>query len=762
MRGLAAALILVTACGETAPSAVTPVPPAPRVIPAGGPPSVPVLQARPGRLDSFGWLTDTLAYVVDGRRLHVWDPATGRVLFAGEVPALELGMEPVRRVGDRVVLPGAELVLERGEVVDAPGEVVSSDAEVYAIRAFHDDDVELTLHHRGTVAAATVVAPQTAGLSYSRDASTLMVCLEDGARFHDAATGAERASLSLEAVEECAWPEGEGPLVVIADRTLHLFDPRSFAPVGAPVPHVVHAHVSPDGSRLGMATVSSREGVTVRELASDRELLHVSCGAPSVVRVVGDLVAYDTEGYAAGSIRRISTDPAGDEVASGPSVSIEHVGPLGALVEDEGVLTVRTREGEVARLEHPAAATLLMFDGELDARVGETYHWLDASGSGRFGACPPESDENPMGLGLRLGPVGVRIGRRRYLASAGCLALDDGTTAPSAGWPYAESEDGRVSLWSDGGVLTIHEGEARRRLVLDEDEAQPCTGPRCMMPIALSHDGAWLAIARGPLLRVFDTSTGEARSRATVAGYTQTLAFLASGALVQEDAGEGALRIFAPPGRGPLRERRRVEVSSRSRDYARVPTVVHGDWVLHTGPAGLRVYDGAGRVLGTAPVSRRSSVLPSGAVVWVEEGDTAVARRLPSLDELARTEGRPRAVVGEDAFLCRGSASARVRFEEERLVEVPSSLGCTTSVVRFGAGWLAEDGTAAILLRSDGRALALSAVQYGDRIVLGGRDGDRVVGPMRWLLRSPGLTAEGMVPALPALPSIEAWLAEAP
>jgi hypothetical protein len=761
-RSLAAALLALAACGEAEPAAAPSSPPSAAVrIEPGGPPSVPVLQAAPGSISAYGWLTGTLAYAIDGPLLHVWDPATGRVVLVAPVPGLPAEHDPsrVHRVGRRVVVSHHELLLDRGELAETTYDLLSPEPTTFAsIARDHDghdlplEELELALHHGGAEAPGRVRMPRDAQVSYSPDATTLMVCTDDAVRFYDAASGAERAALVLEEVTECAWPEGAGAIVVVASRALHLVDPETLV-AGPPMAHVLHAHVSPDGRRLAMATTSAREGITVAELATGRELLHFSRRAPDAVRVVGDLAAYRDEGSfgpPSGDVRRIGGAPDGAVLAAGPAVSVEHIGPLGVLVVEDGVLTLRNTVGDaVARDAHPVAAALSLDDGTLLAHAGGASFWLDEGGAHRFGACPDERTEYGV-----VPATATHVGTRRYLVRRGCVAADDGSSGGAG--PLDATGDGRVSLWVDGGNLVLHEGDARRPLRLDDGEDQPCGHATCPMPVSFSPDGAWLAVVRGPLLRVFDTSTGEVTHRAPVGSHTGALAFLSSGALVQEDSG-GVLRVFAPPGRGPLRER-----AHRPHERAR-PAVVSGDWVLDVDVDRLDVLDARGRSLGTATIDRHSPVLATGTSSWVTSRGGALLLRLPGLEEVARTAGRPVAVVGPDAFLCRGDGVlVRVREADGRLGETESHSVCPETVVPFGAGWLVSDGLGTVsLLRSDGRALPLVAVRHGDGIALGGVDGDRAVSPARWMLRRPGLTAEGMTEVEPAVASVEAWLAEA-
>lgn len=763
MPRLGATLLLIAAgCGAEAPPSPDPVAP-PAYVAPGGPPTIPVVQTRPPAIRRFGWLDGSLVYVLgDDARLYVWDTRTNRVLsneaLSGypDPSAFEVRPGGLRRGAE-------ELSLATGtwHAVEP-----SSDGSGPRAR------VEMQEHYPPRTATVTrdgadpvsILAPRGA-VTLTPDERFILWCSPDGPRFFDARTG---DPLGMIAVEDpyCIWPEGPGPLAVTSRLGAVLVDWRTRARLGSRFDGAIDAHVSTDGRRVGLI-MRTPPGIAVRDIESGTELFRTALERVDEVRVMGDVVAYTRRTEEDAPVGGAFVLPSGralmDEV---PGFTFDGVGPLGVLAVEEGLLTYRGLDGAVARYDHPTLATLFAQDDGGFARAGAAI-WALGPGlaARRFASCPGD----PESLTTLL-----RIGARFYARRDGCVAADDGTLLDPRSTPLVGAAEADVSIWLEDGAMVVRRGPGAASVPLrfDEGESQPCAHAPCPYDLLVSDDGEHLVMVRGPLLRVFDTHTGVAVSRVALATQPRALQLAGSSRalLLESFEGRSWLRIPALSLVTRLEPPTLHRFTHTTRAVGAFFVETHPFTVEAGGPA-LTVRSDEGRVLSQRDLPRPSFDAMGDLLVVSSTGQVHVMT-LPALEDAAVVSGVALAHTGRALLICRdGSLVGAMVGTDGRLEESLLDAACVPENEAVGENYLidlgddlmvAQAASGPILIRRDGAVLSVVPVARGDELrwVSRSSEAESLGEGVETMLRSPGLTPEGMIPAPGPTQSVAAWASE--
>ena len=796
------AALVLGACGAEA----APAPPPP---PPGPPPTVVVPQLGVGpRPLAFGWVGEgPLVYAVVRDVLSVWDTEADRIVAVAPFDTDSYGTVDVVATERAIRHHASVLSLESGESIDFPvlqGETLAPSFDRSA-RVEAEPNRELVIRAPGGV--ETHVPIGEVALAFSPDGRRLATCGAGGVELRETDGARWVAGWQGRADGGCSFL-GESLLVAYHDEyVVHtggsssatILDARTLQPIGEPLRDAHGVVATRDGARLGMVVDGQ---LVIVETATHRELARPGVTMRRGLERRGDSVVVDPDTREAVQVSLIT----GEVLSRGGPIDPATVRSDGArvLLEGEGehgVLTVRSRDGStLARLTAPAAAALEVTDAHF---VSETFRGLeerDASLVGRVGdrlftfddtlegrpvaACwPPERprDDSPYGDRAFQGARGAWHQRvvvaeadgSAFVLATGCIGRSaDAVEGPFD--PIAISADHRSFVSIEAGAIVVRsvEGALRSTLVLDAREEPPCSDSACRLPIELSPDGAHVAIARGPELRLFDAASGLRVARARVAERTRQIAFAPDGTWLVHVGEDGQRTRFEVPS---------LAVRARWRgvpDLGLRRPVVHPLPDLVVDRNEVRSLDGT---LLAGPWAEVSDIadhaIVSGFVVRASYGHVSPwqpgtprpeirrtdAARLPGLTPVAPLRGMRIRTTRTDVLSCAEDEDVLTwtRLDGEAPVSRVVEGGCTHGIAALGphALVLVDVLGARLVRRSDGAVRRVLAVQHGDHVRLVALDGSSEHAGVSFFLRRSAITSDGMIPQPDAAaPPLRDWL----
>jgi hypothetical protein len=802
---LALTTLLLAACGGDGGSAPT----SPAVLPP--PPSELVPQVGPGpRLQGFGWLNGgPLAYVTTESAFWIWDTEANRIVFlrgfATEFDNVRVGPTSVRYGTMLVSLATGEEV----ELTHAEGRVLAPSLDRSA-EVVVDERRELVLY--GLEGETARVRIGDVSLAFAPDGRQIATCSRGGIELRRT-DGAEwvrgwdgSADGGCEFVNERIIVAYHDEFVVHTggSSTATLLDASTLRPLGAPMRDARHVVASPDGSRLAMIV---RGQLVIVDTATQRESARPGVEATMELVMVGDTVVTDP------------TQPMAAHVSLSTGEVLQRGGPIDATaLRADGTRLALVGDGDAARLavvartgaplvrldlptmaelgvEGPrrwlsAMRGLRSSDSALVGYVGEQGFTFDAALVARpVASCQPRPpvrryvpeyggtwrDSFPPPRTIHSAFVPTEDGRG-FLLSTDCIGRNGAEAVRGPFDPYAISGDHRTFVSIESGAIVVRgvDGSLRATLALAPGEEPPCENATCRMPIELSHDGAWVAVARDAELRLFDASTGLRVGRARVSPRTRQLAFAPDGTWLVHVGTDGRRTRFDVPrlralGRwtGPPDEYGDDPVvfltadfvvdGNSTRSLAGAPLA--GPWPELTDSSTLSLIAGY-LVRGTYS----HAMEPVGPGVPRREIRRTDIASLPGLEVVSEPDGVMVESTASDVFSCNEATDV---LTWTSLSGPPTSRviegGCAMSgVVALGTTALAisDQGLGVRLVRrSDGAMRRVIAVTSGAGIRLVPLDGGGDRAGVEFMLRRPGVTAEGMIPAPATEGSLQDWLA---
>ncbi|MBK6581099.1 MAG: hypothetical protein IPG17_34075 [Sandaracinaceae bacterium] len=805
---LALSTFLLAACGGdggTSTPAVTP-PPASVLVP----------QVGPGpRLQSYGWIHGgPLAYVTTEGTFWIWDTAANRILYlrAFSTESLSAFSTESRRVfvGPTSVRFGATLVsLTTGEEValtHPEGSVLAPSLDRSA-EVLVDERRELVLYSLEGETARVGVSDVS--LAFAPDGRHIATCSREGIQLRRTDGGAWVRGWDGSADGGCRFVN-ERLIVAYHDEyvvhtggssTATLLDASTLRPLGAPLRDATHVVASPDGSRLAMIV---RGQLVIVDTATQRESARPGVQATLELVTVGDTVVTDPREPTATQVslttgevlqrggpidtRALRAD--GTRLAlvgNGDAARLSVVSPTGAPLVRLDLPALAELGVEAPPTWSPAMRGLTERDAVLVAYLGETTFTFDAALVARpVASCrprPPVPSAVPEPVYGRREFALERVihsafvpteDGRAFLLSTDCIGRNGAAAVRGPFDPYAISGDHRSFVSIESGAIVVRgvDGSARATLALEAGEEPPCESATCGMPIELSHDGAWVAVARDAELRLFDASTGVGVGRARVSPRTRQLAFAPDGTWLVHVGADGRRTRFDVPGLRPLARwagppdpygqgpvvfltADAVVDGNVSRSLSGTP--IAGPWPDLTDASRMSLV--AGHLV---RATYGHALAPPGAP-RPEVRRTDIAS-LPGLEVVSELAGAWAAATPTDVFSCDESADILTWTSlsgppRSRVIEG----GCPTlGVVALGTTALAiRDGDLGIRLvrRSDGAMRRVIAVTSGAGIRLVPLDGGGDRRGVEFSLRRPRVESEGMIAAPATEGSLEAWLA---
>lgn len=152
----------------------------------------------------------------------------------------------------------------------------------------------------------------------------------------------------------------------------------------------------------------------------------------------------------------------------------------------------------------------------------------------------------------------------RVVSPLAVCDLSHGITVRPGWWIRASSSDGHLIVNANGGLFVedATTGERRTTLALEDGERPPCSTSACGLPVAISDDGAYVAVARRTLLRLFDGRTGREVARTDVGSRTAALAFAPNGRALSFVGEDERHVVFDVPGLAIRLERPSASLAS--------------------------------------------------------------------------------------------------------------------------------------------------------------------------------------------------------
>lgn len=711
-------------------------------------PTVIVPQLRPSEPEFLGWVHDDLVVGIGNGRAHFWEPSTGRVLSVDRLSDWMRARGPVTSsVGiayrgsrwraatgawDRVAGWG------RGAVIASTLDRVARIASDGRLEVFDGPGAPVVLgyHQRGD-------------LAFSPDGSRVLVC-GTAVGLYDVASR-ERVAVWDRGANDCNW--SEGPIAVSTDRGIRLLDPQTLGELGAPI-EGEHAWVSGDGRRLALVHLGEREGVSVLDVATRRELLFRAMAHPLRARVVDDALAYEAEG--GGGVLALD----GTELLPmTPGFSVHQLGSQGRMlvVRDDAIDVIGGAE-IVARWADPLLAPLYPVAGRLVGRARDARFELDLTPLGlrqlRSCARVVVPDDRPANY-PRIGSAWLRRGGTSAHVARGCIARSDGTVLVSGVDPVLGSERGDrfVSSWVESLEVRDLDGARISELALENGDYGQC---RANCEIRISPDGRWVVAARRSTVSVYEAATGRRVGRRLL-GRVDQLLFL-------DD------EVIGVVGRDGFRSLLDLPELALRAEWRGPRVGPHHAMPLHRMPGAVVDVDGT-RITrwsldGEAFVQRPSSAVRAFAVgdtlVMEEDGD------LRALDAALSDRGlipgtpavSPSEAPSDEVLTCERGHLVRTTFPEGEPASRPLvGIPCDEDrVFAIRDGWLVVSGERPILLRPDDRTAELLVAMRGTtpHVALVA-DGELYGDDIRVMMRRTGFTSEGMVPVAPR-GTVAAWL----
>lgn len=745
-------------------------------------------QVRPRRAGFASWLGRDHVFVIgEGGQSYVWEPGSGRVLWVAPMPwtggVLEFTSHGAQAGSAFLAIdPDHPFGWEMHDLArDETARVAPTLDRVLTIPTRPRREVVVN-DWSGRVLGHFGVTPEAVA-SFSPDGSAVLTCDGRGAELHDAATGAWLAGYRGDATR-CVWSGEQGPIAIERADDLLLLDPRSLQPMGEPIPFGLGI-VSSDAERIAVALGGAREGVSVFELATRREIFHRSMRQPSSVRLAADVVAYANETYSSesgGAFRIVAGSIEGQVlVEETESFSLGHLGPNGDLLvfsgdaTGDGVWTVRgAADAPVARYDLPVALGLTVSTGGLIAEAGShSWHVTTALEARPFGRCA----ERPVIVDSLFGPRVV--GRRVVpwedgwaLVVGDCIRRDDGTARLIDGMHPFFFRDVLAGLETDafGGerfvsieqrqlVVRSLAGTSESVLALDPGEEPPCDAAMCRLPLDVSEDGERIVVVRGPLLRVYDADTGQVTGRTSVGARTALLSFVSPDVLLHVDT-EDLASVFSVTPRGLTR------LATFTAGAARLdrPALVTSSGILDDQGRTIVLRGFDGRRIAEREVSgHRDAIDVAGANVFMrrQEPSEVVVLRLSDLSDLGALPGYllGTGAQDDDVFTCRDDRVSRSTREGDVWRTRPLDLPCG-QVSAFGDRFVVLHDSSRptlFLIAPDDSFLEVGAVAEGEDVSFASVDGAYRSG-VRVMLRRPEFTSEGMID-VSVTGTVEDWMA---
>ncbi len=693
-----------------------------------------VPQVRPAHVDQLAWLDADRLLVTNGARVYVWRVSTGDVL---SIDSLSWATSTITVQRGGALYGSSRWERATDTWHDLPPEVspiasvISPDLDRVAEVVRDATHRELVVHDLDGENPVRVDIAD-AWSAFSPDGTQLVTCGEDGVALRDVATLTERRRWRGSS-RGCVW-EHDVLLSADLEHTV-LLDARTLEPIGAPMPEIRSAAVSPDGQHFALAISGEREGISVREASSASEVVFREMPVPIAITIAGGRIAYSRPDPNEGTVGGVF-DLEGHDVLS-PRVGFapQGLGPGGELAEiADGIVVVTTRDGETRRWEGAVDASIAVGPDALMATAGP--HPMLGFGSTlgmepapalperramrvdvpafttrTFGACPTAREAGESFTAART--VLLRDGAREALVQSGCFARDDGTSTAMAIEPVAGGRTVLLSASAESLDVVGLDATSRAQLRLDPREEPPCTSTSCSVPIGFSPDDALVVMARGPLLRAFDTRSGARVGRSNVAERTTQLLFLGDDRLVHLGA-DGVRTLFRLP---QLAQIARWEGPPPPRGMAHPLHVVDAG-ILDTNGTTWSLRDAEGTVLATQtlePGDVREGVRARGAVISARVGDEVRVYDASSLALLTSLAGTTLGVGPREIHTCTTGVVTRHRLEGTELRASATDAPCGETSWIDG-GWVLVDGSPQRVIDPADRAAAIFVALEGDTV----------------------------------------------
>lgn len=756
------------ACGE--PATLAPAAPAP----TPDPPPVWVEQlGLSGELRHARWLPGErlVALVDDTERAIVWDVETGRIVEARrDVTVSTYGGLEVDASGRRARFGVDALSLDDGRwsrIYDSLPAFAAVAPGFDRLAWLEADGVVLD---RGAAPRVRIASPR-AEITYARDGTRFALCTTSDVRLFDA-DGAELGRWTFppegagsELTQRCSFsPSGaylvagqRRPWPAVANRVVLAVPSLS---VAVPVEDATEAlAVSPDDARYALLSVLPEERVLViRELSTGAELHRETL--PRSVRDVA---------FVSADLLALASSPYGDELGGGvysiaegrflhraAFPSAERVASDGRVVtaDPSGAIVLLGSDGAVLRrLDLPTEAPLSAPGPDTLVVEGTVTTFLDRSLGARSAAgC---GGANPV------------VGHRRFFraldgegdvvaVAAGCIARGSVVTTTDRFVPYRLSADGASFVAFDPDTTELEvwsTRDARLRAALGEGDDRPTCRrlAACGMPVEISPDGRFVAVAHDDDLSLFDAATGARLGHRRVPDRTASMTFSPDGShLLHVATGERARVLLRTPA---------LELVD-ARAGERAARLLTSDVLYEEGPVRRTITLGTGAV-DEAPLAFPAAELAlDGDRLLRVLGDRIEVLAWPGRTSIASVPGRLLEAREGTLLVCREGRVVVATLEGEART---TALDCDGERHLFGPGAVLalRDRTWILHRVSDGAELAVRGMATATSSTLLFRD---ALGPLddsasAYLRRGPAVDPDGLATARARGLDARTWLA---